>query len=292
MPLRDLAPHLEDEIEDADNETFDLYSNDVGSQNLGFVDAAAQTVEVSLAGRDVTILQSPGVLASTRAGGTTGAVLWKVTPLFANWLASASNPLFTTILTPSSTVLELGCGISPLNALAIAPRIANYVLSDQNYVQKLLSQNILANQSSSTAPSASRGSNKRRLGKTVTPPPPQNMIFRALDWEQDQVSPELAEPASSYFDAVVATDCVYNYALVDPFVQTCVDVCALKNGDDEVRPCVCIVGQQLRNHEVFRAWLGAFMGRFRVWRLRGDVLPGLGAADGFVVHVGVLKSGK
>ncbi|KAG6269652.1 hypothetical protein E4U49_006238 [Claviceps purpurea] len=271
MPLRDLAPHLEDEIEDADNETFDLYSNDVGSQNLGFVDAAAQTVEVSLAGRDVTILQSPGVLASTRAGGTTGAVLWKVTPLFANWLASPSNPLFTTILTPSSTVLELGCGISPLNALAIAPRIANYVLSDQNYVQKLLSQNILANQSSSSAPSASRGSNKRRLGKTVTPPPPQNMIFRALDWEQDQVSPELAEPASSYFDAVVATDCVYNYALVDPFVQTCVD---------------------LRNHEVFRAWLGAFMRRFRVWRLRGDVLPGLGAADGFVVHVGVLKSGK
>lgn len=118
------------------------------------------------------------------------------------------------------------------------------------------------------------------------------MIFRALDWEQDQVSPELAGPASSYFDAVVATDCVYNYALVDPFVQTCVDICALKAGEDEARPCVCIVGQQLRNHEVFRAWLGAFMRRFRVWRLRRDVLPGLGAGDGFVVHVGVLKSGK
>ncbi|KAG6033508.1 hypothetical protein E4U19_006457 [Claviceps sp. Clav32 group G5] len=269
MPLRDLAPHLEDEIEDADNETFDLYSNDVGSQNLGFVDAAAQTVEVSLAGRDVTILQSPGVLASTRAGGTTGAVLWKVTPLFANWLASPSNPLFTTILTPASTVLELGCGVSPLNALAIAPRVANYVLSDQNYVQKLLSQNIVANQSSSV----SRGSNKRRPGKKVPPPPlpPQNMVFRALDWEQDQVSSELAGPVSSYFDAVVATDCVYNYALVDPFVQTCVD---------------------LRNHEVFRAWLGAFMRRFRVWRLREDALPGLGPGDGFVVHVGVLKSRK
>ncbi|KAG6048672.1 hypothetical protein E4U17_007061 [Claviceps sp. LM77 group G4] len=288
MPLRDLAPHLEDEIEDADNETFDLYSNDVGSQNLGFVDAAAQTVEVSLAGRDITILQSPGVLASTRAGGTTGAVLWKVTPLFANWLASPSNPLFTTILTPASTVLELGCGISPLNALAIAPRVGNYVLSDQNYVQKLLSQNIVANQSSSV----SRGPNKRRPGKKVPPPPPQNMVFRALDWEQDQVSSELAGPVSSYFDAVVATDCVYNYALVDPFVQTCVDVCALKAGNDEARPCVCIVGQQLRNHEVFRVWLGAFMRRFRVWRLREDALSGSGAGDGFVVHVGVLKSGK
>ncbi|KAG5969866.1 hypothetical protein E4U55_001948, partial [Claviceps digitariae] len=75
MALQEMFAVLgeENEIEDADEETFLLYSNDIRSQNLGFVDATAQSVEVHLAGRDVTILQSPTVLASTRAGGTTGA---------------------------------------------------------------------------------------------------------------------------------------------------------------------------------------------------------------------------
>ncbi|GAB0135640.1 hypothetical protein EsDP_00003971 [Epichloe bromicola] len=180
------------------------------------------------------------------------------------------------MLTPSSAVLELGCGISPLNALAAVPRVAHYVLSDQRYVQKLVSRNLVENQNQPSA--------RQRTGGSIA--------FRALDWEQDEVTPGLAAPAC-WFDAVIATDCVYNDALVGPFVQTCVDACLLRErrGGDGGCGCVCVVAQQLRDHDVFRAWLGAFLERFRVWRVKGEVLAveELTARDGFVVHVGVLR---
>ncbi|QPH15930.1 hypothetical protein C2857_000462 [Epichloe festucae Fl1] len=238
MALQDLLPYLEDEIQDADQETFLLYSSPLPSQNLGFIDPKAQSVEVVLAGRDVTIYQ----------------MLWKVSPPFAEWLSSPGNPLFRAMLTPSSAVLELGCGISPLNALAAAPRVAHYVLSDQSYVRKLVSRNLVENQSQPCA--------RQRTG---TGTGTGSIAFRALDWEQDEVTPGLAAPAR-WFDAVIATDCVYNYALVDPFVRTCVDACLLsvrerRVGDgacagDGACVCVCVIAQQLRDHDVFRAWLG------------------------------------
>lgn len=212
----------------------------------------------------------------------TSIVLWKVTPLFAEWLSAPTNPLFSNILSSSSTVLELGCGISPLNALAVAPRIAHYILSDQTYVQKLVTQNISANPVRAKIPK----------GKTDS----QSIKFRVLDWEQDEVTAALSAPASS-LDAVIATDCVYNYALVGPFVQTCVDVCTLREREREkekesesgMGKCVVVVAQQLRNDEVFRDWLSEFMKRFRVWRVKENGLQGLTAGDGFVVHVGVLR---
>lgn len=54
-------------------ETFLLYSQGMPSQNLGFVDPSAASVDVAVAQRDYTIHQSPAVLSSNRAGGTTGA---------------------------------------------------------------------------------------------------------------------------------------------------------------------------------------------------------------------------
>ncbi|EFY84815.1 hypothetical protein MAC_09137 [Metarhizium acridum CQMa 102] len=208
-------------------------------------------------------------------------VLWKVTPLFAEWLSSPTNPLFTSgILTSSSTVLELGCGISPLNAFAMAQRISHYVLSDQDYVQKLVAQNLSANSMPVRKPKSK-----------AKPLQTGDVLFRPLDWEQDEVTPSLAAPAAS-FDLVLATDCVFNYALVEPFVQTCVDVCALRrrevdDGGDGAA-CLCVIAQQLRNDEVFRLWLSAFMDKFNVWRVKGELLGAL-ERDGFVVHVGVLR---
>lgn len=148
-------------------------------------------------------------------------------------------------------------------------------------MQKLVAQNLTANPLPAKKPTG-------RL-KTKPSAQTQNIQFRVLDWEQDKVTSALSAPASS-FDAVVATDCVYNYALVEPFVQTCVDLCGLREKDEQDEPCVCLVAQQLRNDEVFRSWLSTFMTKFRVWRVKeADLLPGLTAADGFVVHVGVLR---
>ncbi|KAF4977069.1 hypothetical protein FZEAL_6347 [Fusarium zealandicum] len=276
-------------------ETFLLYSQPIPSLDLGFVDPRAPSVDVSVAGKDFTIHQSPSVLSSSRAGGTTGAVptqplvRWRIAPSFASWLASPSNPLFATGVLENPSILELGCGISPLSALALAPRVARYVLTDQPYIQRLLQRNIDDNLSSAL------GSSARKRGRHAPQLP--GIRFTPLDWETDQVSPSLTgDDDVRSFDAVVACDCVFNYALVAPFVQACVDTCRLRNSDpafahsDERPPSICVIGQQLRNDEVFQSWLETFHASFRVWRVPDDALPEeLRSTAGFVVHVGVLR---
>lgn len=54
-------------------ETFDLFAQELPSQNLGFVNPLSHVLEITVAGRDLTIHQSPVILSSNRAGGTTGA---------------------------------------------------------------------------------------------------------------------------------------------------------------------------------------------------------------------------
>ncbi|EWZ42302.1 hypothetical protein IWW34DRAFT_615680 [Fusarium oxysporum f. sp. albedinis] len=301
--VNSLLANLEPEVEDAEEETFMLYSQPIPSMNLGFVDSRAASVDVSVADRDYTIHQSPTVLSSSRAGGTTGAVLWKIAPSFASWLSSPSNPILANTIHSNASILELGCGISPLSALALGPRVARYVLTDQSYVQRLVQRNLDENFSSAfssgtSTPTSGRGKKKRSghgHGHGAAQP---NIRFTTLDWETDEVTPSLtgSDEARS-FDAVVACDCVYNYALVDPFVQACADACRLRLSDDEAfaddeerRPCVCVIGQQLRSDEVFESWLKAFSTSFHVWRASDSVLPAeLRPSAGFVVHVGILR---
>ncbi|KAM0484475.1 hypothetical protein ACHAPX_001900 [Trichoderma viride] len=298
-PLLELISRLEDEIQDSDEETFLLYSNDIPSQGLGFIDSHASVLDLQLNGRDITIHQSPGVLASSRKGGTTGSVLWKITPLFAEWLSSPSNILLNTILatSTSSSIIELGCGISPLNALSLSPKVSRYVLTDQPYVQKLVLQNLAENKL--TAKGGSRP-NKKAGNKSPSPSSSYNTVadihFQVLDWETSQVTPSLTNSSSvSSFDAIIACDCVFNYALIQPFVQTCADICKLRQSDSllegkQFSPCLCIVAQQLRNDDVFNSWLVAFKEHFRVWRIPGEMMPAaLRPEAGFVVHIGILK---
>ncbi|KAK3306576.1 uncharacterized protein B0T15DRAFT_492112 [Chaetomium strumarium] len=334
MKLEGLLQVLGTPVQSAEEETFELFAQDLPSQNLGFIDAKATTLELTVAGRDLTIHQSPAVLSSNRAGGTTGAVVWKITPLFAEWLTSPDNPLFTHgVLSGSSLVLELGCGISGLVALLLAPRIAGYVLTDQPYVAKLVEQNVSDNlHATSPAPAktAVRPSRSRRTSSDRHPHPASvhrkavanssrarngsrdrggsgagseaaRIRFTPLDWETDEATPALAGTGEAKsFDAVVACDCIYNEALIDPFVSTCVDLCRLRvnetatgTGTDAgtgAEPCVCVVAQQLRDPLVFEAWTARFARSFHTWRVPDELLvPGLRADSGFVVHVGVLK---
>lgn len=55
------------------SESFLLFTRDIPSANLGFVDARAATVETVIREQDFVIHQSPALLTSTRSGGTTGA---------------------------------------------------------------------------------------------------------------------------------------------------------------------------------------------------------------------------
>ncbi|KAK1635106.1 hypothetical protein BDP81DRAFT_377053 [Colletotrichum phormii] len=323
MAVKALISTLEDQILDPEEETFFLFSHNIPSSNLGFIDPKATELSLTLAGRDFTVHQSPTVLSSTRAGGTTGAVLWKITPLFATYLSSPTSP-FSPLFTPTSTILELGCGISPLTALLLAPRIARYILTDQPYVARMIHQNLEANPlpKSSSSSSTSRRSRKTASSTTTTTSSSSSttlgtISFHPLDWETDTPDSSLTgvpPTTARSFDAVICCDCIYNEALVEPLVSTTADLARLRlraqkqdREEDEAdnnnnvsssstttadrsEPCVCIVAQQLRSPDVFQEWIGAFHRDFRTWRVPDALLPeGLRIESGFVVHVGILR---
>ncbi|KAL2856552.1 hypothetical protein BJY01DRAFT_202982 [Aspergillus pseudoustus] len=312
------------EVEDADEESFLLFSQDIPSSNLGFVDSKATTVDITIHGQDYTIHQSPTLLSSSRAGGTTGAVLWKITPLFAEWLSNTSaNPLWTSShLTRNSAVVELGCGISGLTALTLAPLIGHYLATDQEYVARLMRQNLESNppQQSQKSSSAIKGKGRKQQqqqqqkGKakdsssrpaTLHP----NITFTSLDWELDNparlrqeiptLDSEHGETSNSDsdpdtgFDLLISCDCIYNESLITPFVRTCAEIAALRENAStggKNKLTICIIAQQQRSPDVFEAWLRETMRVFRVWRVEGDVLGGkMGEGSGYLVHALLLK---
>ncbi|KAI9640709.1 Ribosomal protein lysine methyltransferase [Ciborinia camelliae] len=302
--LNSLGP----EVEDPEEEAFLLFSQTIPSQNLGFVNSKATEIDLTINGRDLTIYQSPTILSSNRDGGTTGAVIWKITPLFAKWISSPTNSLLQhQIITPDSVVLELGCGISGLIALTLSPLVQSYILTDQSYILKLLSQNLSSNSStpSSTTNSKSKSRKSKSSSSTSTStsqsPSTNKIIPLTLDWETDVVSPSLTcSDTTTSFDTIIACDCIYNDALIPPFVQTCVDLCRLRssylssesqNQKGPNSPTLCIIAQQLRSPDVFESWLKEFHKHFKVWRVQEGGIEecGLGEDSGFVVHVGILR---
>lgn len=283
---------LGEEIEDPETETFLLFAQSIPSQNLGYVDKTVAAVELSIAGRDFTIHQSPTLLSSNRPGGTTGAVLWKVTPLFAEWLID--SPLMN-LVDADSTVLELGCGISGLLALLIGPKIGHYIATDQEYVFKLLHANL--DENATSLPSRKRSQLSKQRQDSTGPAPERrddHITVMALDWETSIISDLATNPhhgPKNGIDLVIACDCIYNEALIQPFVNACADSCRLRHKDENAdRPTICIIAQQLRSDLVFGEWLSAFHRLFRVWRIPDDLLTDqLKEGAGYSVHVGILR---
>lgn len=132
------------------------------------------------------------------------------------------------------------------------------------------------------------------------------MLFKSLDWETDAATLSLGGGRS--FDAVIAADCIYNDALIQPLVDACADICRLRHvesegdrehdhdcddddaADGKREPTVCLIAQQLRDDSVFEGWITAFCEQFTVWRVPEGLLPeGLKHNSGFVVHLGILK---
>ncbi|KAL2356481.1 hypothetical protein BJ546DRAFT_518507 [Cryomyces antarcticus] len=299
---------LGEEVEDPEEESFLVFSQTIPpAQDLGMVDPRIPILDITVAGRDLSIHQSPTVLSSNRKAGTTGAVVWKVTPLFADWLVDTKNTLFRSgILGTDSTVLELGCGVSGVVSVTLAPLVRRYIATDQDYVFKLLKRNIAQNakQSSVTKANPSRGGRGKTASTAQAERIGTDIENLALDWELDTLSAlseVLTQPTKSGtddvlpgVDAVIACDCIYNDALIEPFVSTCTDICRLRTVGsikDAVKPTLCIIVQQLRTADVFEAWLKRFHHDFRVWRLPERLSSrGLGEGSGFIVHVGVLRS--
>jgi hypothetical protein len=210
-------------------------------------------------------------------------VVWKVTPLFASWLSSSTNILATSsLLTPSSTILELGAGVSGIVALALGPTVSKYTATDQSYVLKLLRQNIADNLATVFPKPKKTGRGKSvEIGKG-------RIETVELDWETSDVS-QLQD-----VDIVVACDCIYNEALIEPLNGTCAAICRLRQKRDQEngsrRPTLCLIAQQLRSPDVFEAWLKSFHDKFEVWKVPDEMLDHeLREGSGFVVHVGIVR---
>ncbi|KAI9729736.1 MAG: hypothetical protein M1834_006687 [Cirrosporium novae-zelandiae] len=283
--MDEILATLGEEITDAEEESFLLFSQDIPSHSLGILDPSSE-LDISVGKKDFSIRQSLGVLSSNRAGGTTGAVVWKVTPRFSEWISSPENILFRAgVMNQSSIVLELGCGISGLIALTLAPFVGRYILTDQPYVFKLLSQNIDNN----AQVQLSKGTNIRRKGRSSLHPAKsfQDKIqMKAFDWELDS-GLFVKEEAP---DIIIACDCIYNEGLITPFTQTCMDLCKSKPFASNIKPTVCIIAHQLRTPEVFEKWLAQFLKYFRVWRVSEEPLSEeLKASSGFIIHICMLK---
>ena len=68
-----------------------------------------------------------------------GLAVWRISPLFAEWIASSNNFLFKCgFIDKEATVLELGCGISGVLAMTVAPKVQRYITTDQDYVSNIL----------------------------------------------------------------------------------------------------------------------------------------------------------
>jgi hypothetical protein len=186
--------------------------------------------------------------------------------------------------------------------------VRHYIATDQEYVRKLFRANLDANVSSTSTSSKSKSKSKGSKSKKAVSAPSSaanNISFTTLDWETDQAASlkECIDADGSDedeedrgFDLLLSCDCVYNEALVAPFVRTCAEICRLRPvhmGDSEEqrrRPTVCIIAQQQRSPDVFEAWLRETMREFRVWRVGDGVLgKGLGGGSGYLVHLLLVK---
>ncbi|CAO2652893.1 Nn.00g023040.m01.CDS01 [Neocucurbitaria sp. VM-36] len=287
-----LTRNLGEPVVDAEEEAFIIFSQDIPSQSLGFIDSQASSLDISVAGHDLTIHQSRGLLTSDRKAGTTGAVIWKVTPLFAQWISSPTNFLFaSSLLTPSSTAVELGAGISGVVALTLGPRISRYIATDQDYVLKHLRQNITENLPV-MFPKAKKGAKATRKHgqsrESKRSEEDERIAVQGLDWETDDVS------RLDDVDLIIACDCIYNESLIEPLNSTCAAICRLRQTSASsaaaVTPTLCLIAQQLRSPDVFEAWLKSFHQLFEVWRVPDSMLDeGLREGSGFVVHVGIVR---
>lgn len=253
---------------------------------------AETDIQLTIGHHDYSIKQSPGLLRSNHAGGTTGAALWRAGVYCAEWLAQADNPLLRQGAFPQEiSILELGAGIAGLSSLVLARRQqgnGRFIATDMSQTLKLLRENV-ANAFSSH--DVQRG---YRSGKGVKRPSHGTVEVEALDWEHDDAkSLLLSINLPTGVDLILACDCVYNYALIEPLMQTCVSVARMRESI-ELRgtsfATISIFVQQLRQPDIMQEWLEKSLLYFDIWRLPSNMMTGsLGNGSPFVVHLLKLK---
>lgn len=219
-----------------------------------------------------------------------GLVLWRITPLIAEWIASPQNLLARCgVISREACALELGCGVSGLISLALANKVRRYVSTDQQYLLKYVRENVGENYEVFAARGVGNARKKSpRTGGNGDGDAMGNILIRPLDWETSSVATLYNDLGVEHLDLLISCDCIYNEALVEALVTTMRDICKL--APDKAKPTICVVAQQLRAPDVLETWLKSFCKYFHVWRIPDEELDeGLKEGSGYVLHIGILK---
>lgn len=236
---------------------------------------------------DIRLTQSMSLLNSRTETSTTGAMLWKVSVIFAEWFYENlfyANTRSGRFLEEKVDVVELGCGAAGLLPMALAesPRIRRYIATDQPHITKLARQNI------------ARHYSERDLEQG------SNISVVDYDWEDAKLYiPGVAEallPNASNSDEdydtidkdnvtgllVIACDTVYNEYLIPHFLDAAAQVCALAPPDTQTH---LLVAQQVRDPVVLEAFMTQFVEhpQFKVWSVPESLLSAE-FNQGYVLH--------
>ena len=185
-------------------------------------------------------------------------------------------PLLDFSLLRSARVMELGAGTGLLG-LILAPLVGFYTFTDLPELCRLIEKNINLNIHLLSRPPPARTSSPIRRKKTkshdeskTSDRRPANIAVEPLDWvalydTPSRLRTRLFPVPDPPIDLILATDTIYNPALVSPFLATLNHYAA-----DQARTVVFIV-MELRDEDVTREFLHQWinLGGWRIWRTDG-----------------------
>ncbi|KAG6852137.1 hypothetical protein C0991_002658 [Blastosporella zonata] len=224
-----------------------------------------KTVQIELS-QDKTALRS--------RKGDTGSVVWKARleivvlgltgALFKDLLVlqqlhtQAPDGLLNPHTLNSAHVLELGAGTGLL-AIAFAPHVGHYTVTDIEALQPLIRKNITAN-----FPGWPE--------HCVSPTPKSNVSAEELDWVflSNTVPTQRGRIVDiAPADLILVVDCIYHPSLLPPLVET-INYLTVPG-----RTAVLVV-VELRAEDVVREFLSLWLERpgWEIWRVGGGLLEG------------------
>ncbi|KAK9464725.1 hypothetical protein V1512DRAFT_267544 [Lipomyces arxii] len=260
------------------------------------------------------ISQSLELLNSASESSTTGAVLWQVSPLFAEWVLAPKSVFYNLFVGGNVNVIELGAGTSGVLASAFSlfmflSQSGLYVATDQEHLLPLLRKNVKRNLGSvrqtieqithasdpplynsltmqedlRTLPTKSLHRKQRQTPARQQQPQCPQIEVLELDWERARSSTAYIRSVlypntdeTDEFDIVIACDTVYNDFLVPPFVETLNTVASNRTH--------ILIAMQMRSHEVQEEFLTeALSNDLNVWYVLPEHLSD-SMKEGFAIY--------
>ncbi|KAG6827206.1 hypothetical protein H0H92_012790 [Tricholoma furcatifolium] len=206
---------------------------------------------------EIELYQDKTALRSRK--GDTGSVLWKASIDFAQLIlqqlhSQAQGSLFDLLSLKCAHVLELGAGTGLL-AVALAPYVGHYTVTDIADLQALLRKNVAANFTGWP-------------DHCVAPTPGSNISVKELDWVVLNNTPFahrkklMVDIDSDPVDLILVVDCIYHPSLLPALVETIHHITV------PGRTAVLVV-VELRAEDVIREFLSLWLARpgWEIWRV-------------------------